>query len=567
KIAIWFKGVKRIDNRKDLVRYPKLAEIVRTIKAICRHYEMPMPEVGIYPSREINAFATGRPRDSLIAISTGLIKNFTDEEIKGVLAHEISHLMHKDLRFILLVQGFCDLVVIALSTLAFALAAAPRKDEEETTMIVCLTIRKRELKADRKGAEIIGTDRMIATLQKLLALEKKEESLDDFLPEEKTEEDDLEFEEFKKQSNDYQKEPNSISLLKISTGQKKKEVKEIKEEIHKFKPDKDYSYTAKTTKGDEELEEHERKMAKHARIMKEHEKKVREHEKIIKKLNKFGKKTVLEENKVSKNPTEYEKTCPNCLNKNDYKVQPAKPEKKIASLGKIMGTFCREFNEKTKGAESGKIVNVKIKVFADGTYEFEVKGKITSDLIKKVAGEKKIISQAELKKIAEMQLPYLNTEDLAKAQKTIAGTAKSAEINPLNTKTIVLKSLLWRYTQVAEGDINFTLAKSQKRERDEKNDYMNIYQKIFAIQQDPKMAKLVRTELNKFQNYRYFTESQILAKLRPLLKEQGLILLFSDNKEQGFAHEKTEKEHVVKYIKKVEIIDIAKPENRITEEF
>ncbi|KLL04098.1 MAG: ERF-like recombinase [Mycoplasmataceae bacterium CE_OT135] len=96
---------------------------------------------------------------------------------------------------------------------------------------------------------------------------------------------------------------------------------------------------------------------------------------------------------------------------------------------------------------------------------------------------------------------------------------------------------------------------------------MNIYQKIFAIQQDPKMAKLVRTELNKFQNYRYFTESQILAKLRPLLKEQGLILLFSDSKEQGFAHEKTEKEHVVKYIKKVEIIDVDKPENRMTEEF
>jgi heat shock protein HtpX len=92
-----------------------------------------MSEVGIYPSREINAFATGRPGDSLIAISTGLIKNFTDEEIKGVLAHEISHLIHKDLRFILLVQGFCDLVVIVLSSLAFMLAAAPRKDEEESS--------------------------------------------------------------------------------------------------------------------------------------------------------------------------------------------------------------------------------------------------------------------------------------------------------------------------------------------------------------------------------------------------------------------------------------------------
>ena len=96
---------------------------------------------------------------------------------------------------------------------------------------------------------------------------------------------------------------------------------------------------------------------------------------------------------------------------------------------------------------------------------------------------------------------------------------------------------------------------------------MNIYQKIFAIQQDPKMARLVRTEFNKFQNYHYFTESQILSKLRPLLKEKRLILLFSDNKEQGFIHEKIEKEHIVKYIKKVEIIDIDKPEDRLVEEF
>ncbi|RHZ37055.1 ERF family protein [endosymbiont GvMRE of Glomus versiforme] len=96
---------------------------------------------------------------------------------------------------------------------------------------------------------------------------------------------------------------------------------------------------------------------------------------------------------------------------------------------------------------------------------------------------------------------------------------------------------------------------------------MNIYQKVFAVQQDPKMAKLVRTEFNKFQNYRYFTESQILIKLRPLLKEKRLILLFSDSKEQGFIHEKLEKEHVVKYTKKMEIIDIDKPEEKIIEEF
>jgi heat shock protein HtpX len=246
-IAAWFKGVKIIDNRKDLARYPRLAKIVHTIKTICRSYEIPVSAVGIYPSREINAFATGRPGDSLVAISTGLIKNFTDEEIKGVLAHEVSHLIHKDLRFILLVQGFCDLVVIVLSSLAFVFAAAPRKDEEESSsnqilhfifgvlvyyivsfilriiavIIVCWATRKRELKADRKGAQIVGYDCMIGTLKKLLILEKKEESLDDFLPEEKTEEDELGFEEGQKQANDYQKEPNSISLLKVSSGKKK----------------------------------------------------------------------------------------------------------------------------------------------------------------------------------------------------------------------------------------------------------------------------------------------------------------------------------------------------------
>ena len=97
-LAKGLKRVKRIDNRKDLAKYPKLAEIVRVVKVISSRYSLPMPEVGIYPSREINAFATGRTNDSLIAISTGLIKKFNNKEIKGVLAHEASHLIHQDLK-------------------------------------------------------------------------------------------------------------------------------------------------------------------------------------------------------------------------------------------------------------------------------------------------------------------------------------------------------------------------------------------------------------------------------------------------------------------------------------
>lgn len=249
-IAKSFKRVKRIDNRKDLAKYPKLAEIVRIVKIISRHYSLPTPEVGIYPSREINAFATGRPNDSLIAISTGLIKKFNNEEIKGVLAHEASHLIHRDLKWILLIQGMFDLIVMVLGVLVFylALTGGNRRQQEEesigswllrlifavliyhivttilriiTILLVCWFVRKRELKADQKGAKIVGYDTMITTLTKLLELEKREESLDDFLEEESSKEDELGFEESGRQVNDYQKEPNSISLLKFSTGKKK----------------------------------------------------------------------------------------------------------------------------------------------------------------------------------------------------------------------------------------------------------------------------------------------------------------------------------------------------------
>ncbi|RHZ37727.1 hypothetical protein [endosymbiont GvMRE of Glomus versiforme] len=110
----------------------------------------------------------------------------------------------------------------------------------------------------------------------------------------------------------------------------------------------------------------------------------------------------------------------------------AKPEerRKLTYLRGKAGSFLLEFSNKVKEKEieGWKTVNVKVKVLSNGNYEFDVKGRITSDLIKRAAGEKKIISQEELKKIAEIQLPYLNTEDLEKAQKTIAGTAKSAGI-------------------------------------------------------------------------------------------------------------------------------------------
>lgn len=109
------KNVQRIDNRRDLDRLPspkgeKLREIIRIVREVSRIYKIKMPEVGIYPSQEINAFATGPAGNTLIAFSSNLVNIMTIEEIRGVVGHELSHLIHYDIARILLAQGIFDVL-------------------------------------------------------------------------------------------------------------------------------------------------------------------------------------------------------------------------------------------------------------------------------------------------------------------------------------------------------------------------------------------------------------------------------------------------------------------------
>ena len=90
---------------------------------------------------------------------------------------------------------------------------------------------------------------------------------------------------------------------------------------------------------------------------------------------------------------------------------------------------------------------------------------------------------------------------------------------------------------------------------------LNIYTKLQSIQY--KVKELIRTEENKFQKYKFFNELQVLKQLRDLLNEHKLILLLSDDTSQPFIHEKEGKEHFVKYLKKMEIIDSENPEQRL----
>jgi len=102
--------VQRIDNRRDLDKSPKLKEIVRIVREVSRFYKIKMPEVGVYPANEVNAFATGPASGTLIAFSSNLVNIMSREEIRGVVGHELSHLIHYDIRNILIVQGIFDFV-------------------------------------------------------------------------------------------------------------------------------------------------------------------------------------------------------------------------------------------------------------------------------------------------------------------------------------------------------------------------------------------------------------------------------------------------------------------------
>lgn len=150
-----------------------------------------MPEVGIYPSPEVNAFATGPSRNnSLVAVSSGLLNNMQRDEVEAVLGHEISHIANGDMVTMTLVQGVVNAFALFLSRIiAYAISVAISHEEEKgsfsqlTFSVLCVIFdilftllgsilvaafsRYREYRADKGGALLVGREKMIAALRKL----------------------------------------------------------------------------------------------------------------------------------------------------------------------------------------------------------------------------------------------------------------------------------------------------------------------------------------------------------------------------------------------------------------
>src|ERR671918_2698627 len=99
-----------------------------------------MPEVGIYDSPEVNAFATGPSKSrSLVAVSTGLLRGMRPEEVEGVLAHEVAHIANGDMVTMTLLQGVMNAFVMFFARV-IAYAVARGSDDRNGNGMYFLTV-------------------------------------------------------------------------------------------------------------------------------------------------------------------------------------------------------------------------------------------------------------------------------------------------------------------------------------------------------------------------------------------------------------------------------------------
>lgn len=183
-MAKMFHGVQVIDpNTND----PHLRALVQKVYFLARKAEITnMPEVGIYESPDINAFATGPSKNnSLVAVSTGLLQRMSDDEIEGVLAHEITHISNGDMVTMTLIQGVINAFVLFFSRLLASIIASNVEEKYRYVVRIVITIvaditftilgslvvnyfsRQREYRADAGGATLSTRGKMIAGLEKL----------------------------------------------------------------------------------------------------------------------------------------------------------------------------------------------------------------------------------------------------------------------------------------------------------------------------------------------------------------------------------------------------------------
>ena len=161
------------------------AWLVETVRRQAAIAGVGMPEVGIFDSPELNAFATGASRNSaLVAVSSGLLQSMSADEAEAVIGHELTHVANGDMVTMTLLQGVLNTFVFALARVVGALV--DRGDRRGGTYFIVVLVtqvalgavaslilmwfsRQREFRADAGGARLAGREKMIAALRALQA--------------------------------------------------------------------------------------------------------------------------------------------------------------------------------------------------------------------------------------------------------------------------------------------------------------------------------------------------------------------------------------------------------------
>ncbi len=181
---------------------PASRELLEMVYQLSRKAGLPvMPEVGIYNSPEINAFATGpSKRNSLVAVSSGLLQRMNEGQVEGVLGHEVTHIANGDMVTMTLLQGVVNAFVMFFARIiAYALTRGDRREGESGgnfayfgivfvlemlfmvlgSVVIATFSRRREYRADLGGAKLSSPEKMISALTALKkTIEIKDQSKD-----------------------------------------------------------------------------------------------------------------------------------------------------------------------------------------------------------------------------------------------------------------------------------------------------------------------------------------------------------------------------------------------------
>ncbi|MCB0368181.1 MAG: protease HtpX [Bdellovibrionales bacterium] len=183
-MAKWMLGLQVIDPRSS---DPTLSHLVTRVHTLAKKAGLPKPpEVAIYNSDDVNAFATGPSKsNSLVAVSTGLLRRMNEDELDGVLGHEVSHIANGDMVTMTLITGVVNTFAMFFSRILANLISS-QVDEKARYVVhfivvilgdILFTIlgsivvnyysRRREFRADLGGAKYSSRNNMISALRKL----------------------------------------------------------------------------------------------------------------------------------------------------------------------------------------------------------------------------------------------------------------------------------------------------------------------------------------------------------------------------------------------------------------